>query len=615
MCSSDLKIHVDMLNGAKFLKSHPLSNGKLGATGFCFGGAVVNYLAVEMGADLNAVVAFYGRQPEDTDVARSQGPPLAHDATGSQHIFDAALNGYGNHLDIAFPDNATPPPLTVTQGNVLLIQMAALLALYGEKSEHEDGILDGVLEHEDRYWRGKAAEAGLGTELHDATAQALALATLAGGCADRDQARALIGTAPEVDGDKKDARAITKLLHELYALRTWLDGVEPDILGEHLVAREAAKSPALLDSFFATATGAHTVHGLIVLVRLLSRKPEALELITTVLDSHGERVFQHLDNSENFGLLMELERHLPHNTTALRKMAARVTQTLLDGVKAFPGTPNETRQAAIARLANNLSGRLGALGRREDALAAIEEAVAIRRELARRNPDAFTPGLASSLNNQSAMLSNLGRHEEALAASDEAVALYRRLAARNPDAFTPGLAMSLNNQSNTLSDLGRFEEALAAIEETVAIRRRLAERNPDAFTPDLANALNNQANSLGELGRHEQALAAIEEAVAIRHSLAQRNPDAFAPDLAVSLGAQSQILAADGQPREALDAITEALLVITPLFLKLPQAFAKWAAMMGKDYLEMCEAADTEPDAGLLTPITEALQKLKAGDG
>jgi carboxymethylenebutenolidase len=55
------KLFTDMLNSARFLKSHELSTGKLGATGFCYGGDVVNNLAVRMGADLNAGVPFYGR--------------------------------------------------------------------------------------------------------------------------------------------------------------------------------------------------------------------------------------------------------------------------------------------------------------------------------------------------------------------------------------------------------------------------------------------------------------------------------------------------------------------------------------------------------------------------
>ena len=46
---------------------------------------------------------------------------------------------------------------------------------------------------------------------------------------------------------------------------------------------------------------------------------------------------------------------------------------------------------------NNQSNRLAALGRREDAVAAITEAVAIYRELAVARPEAFRPDLAGSL--------------------------------------------------------------------------------------------------------------------------------------------------------------------------------------------------------------------------
>src|SRR6187551_1015192 len=54
------KLRVDLVNSARFLKTHALSSGKLGATGFCFGGGVVNFLAVTLGADLQAGVPFYG---------------------------------------------------------------------------------------------------------------------------------------------------------------------------------------------------------------------------------------------------------------------------------------------------------------------------------------------------------------------------------------------------------------------------------------------------------------------------------------------------------------------------------------------------------------------------
>ena len=54
------KLRTDLLNSARFLKAHPLSNGKLGATGFCYGGGVVNYLAATMGSDLQAGGPYSG---------------------------------------------------------------------------------------------------------------------------------------------------------------------------------------------------------------------------------------------------------------------------------------------------------------------------------------------------------------------------------------------------------------------------------------------------------------------------------------------------------------------------------------------------------------------------
>ena len=61
------------------------------------------------------------------------------------------------------------------------------------------------------------------------------------------------------------------------------------------------------------------------------------------------------------------------------------------------------------------------------------------------------------------------RREEALAAAQEAADLYRDLARARPEALTPDLAMSLNTLANRLSDLGRREEALAPAQEAVEL--------------------------------------------------------------------------------------------------------------------------------------------------
>ena len=53
-------------------KSHALSNGKLGATGFCWGGGMVNQLAVVIGNELSAGVPFYGAAPAASDMGQGQ---------------------------------------------------------------------------------------------------------------------------------------------------------------------------------------------------------------------------------------------------------------------------------------------------------------------------------------------------------------------------------------------------------------------------------------------------------------------------------------------------------------------------------------------------------------
>jgi len=91
------KMTEDFLAAAKWLKARPDGTGKLGAVGFCFGGGVVNQLAVRMGADLSAGVPFYGAQPNAADAAKIKTPINAQYGALDTRIndgwpaFDAAL--------------------------------------------------------------------------------------------------------------------------------------------------------------------------------------------------------------------------------------------------------------------------------------------------------------------------------------------------------------------------------------------------------------------------------------------------------------------------------------------------------------------------------------------
>src|SRR5580765_2191725 len=61
------KMGEDFHASARWLKARSDCNGKIGAVGFCFGGGIVNTLAVKLGSDLIAGVAFYGQQPSAED--------------------------------------------------------------------------------------------------------------------------------------------------------------------------------------------------------------------------------------------------------------------------------------------------------------------------------------------------------------------------------------------------------------------------------------------------------------------------------------------------------------------------------------------------------------------
>jgi carboxymethylenebutenolidase len=71
------KLFEDFVAAARWLKARPECTGTFGAIGFCFGGGIVNQLAVRM-PDLGAGAPFYGRPPSAEDTAKIKAPIMAH---------------------------------------------------------------------------------------------------------------------------------------------------------------------------------------------------------------------------------------------------------------------------------------------------------------------------------------------------------------------------------------------------------------------------------------------------------------------------------------------------------------------------------------------------------
>lgn len=116
------KLRTDMLNGARWLKAHKLSSGKLGVTGFCWGGGTSNFLAATMGADLQAAAPYYGAAADTESVKNIKGALLIHYAETDQRInemwpaYETALKAAGVRHEAhfypgtqhGFHNNSTP---------------------------------------------------------------------------------------------------------------------------------------------------------------------------------------------------------------------------------------------------------------------------------------------------------------------------------------------------------------------------------------------------------------------------------------------------------------------------------------------------------------------------
>lgn len=102
---------ANFVAAVKYLETHPLANGKVGCTGFCWGGAMTNRVAVNT-PELDAAVPYYGSQPEAADVTRIKAPIMAHYAGDDERVnagipaFEEALKKAGIEYQIFMYEGA-----------------------------------------------------------------------------------------------------------------------------------------------------------------------------------------------------------------------------------------------------------------------------------------------------------------------------------------------------------------------------------------------------------------------------------------------------------------------------------------------------------------------------
>ena len=105
------KTTMNLVAAVKYLKTHPKSTGKVGVTGFCWGGGMTAQVAVHS-PDVQAAVPFYGRQPAPEDIPKVKASLLVHYAGEDERInagipeFEAALEKYSVDYEIHIYEGA-----------------------------------------------------------------------------------------------------------------------------------------------------------------------------------------------------------------------------------------------------------------------------------------------------------------------------------------------------------------------------------------------------------------------------------------------------------------------------------------------------------------------------
>ena len=176
----------------------------------------------------------------------------------------------------------------------------------------------------------------------------------------------------------------------------------------------------------------------------------------------------------------------------LRQQAEAVYQDLLKAVRADTGKPEN-----VATLLNNLAALVSDdTHRRGEAERQYQEALDLRRKLAKEKPAVYRPDVAMTLSNLANLISDdTQRRGEAEKQYLEALDIYRKLAKDNPAVYLPDVAQTLNNLANLVkADTRRRGEAEKQFQEALDIYRTLSKDNPSVYLPEAAQTLNNLAN-------------------------------------------------------------------------------------------------------------------------
>jgi hypothetical protein len=248
--------------------------------------------------------------------------------TESRELFEAASVAFQGARSAEI---AAPPDLeSATFTDPLLIVIAAYLAVHGPTvlPSTKHALFDELLAHEDRYWRASMMGVPSDVELRR---RIVALATIYLARSEEDAALALRLIPDLADATEVQRRIFARWAAGLYPGEAWWNALEPDLLGEHLVAACFTHESTVLNGLFAELI-ADAGRPLRVLTRASENYPE---LRTSARAALSEHLGALVDEAESQAVSGPGAAHLVAGQSLATALADAIVQIGTEGKAAF----------------------------------------------------------------------------------------------------------------------------------------------------------------------------------------------------------------------------------------------------------------------------------------
>jgi glycosyltransferase involved in cell wall biosynthesis len=539
-------------------------------------------------------------------------PPLHGSIDEREAAYQGAVIAYASRLKLADLPQISVDLTGEHFDRPLYVQMAALLALRGERRASAEGLTKALLYHERRYWARVTQQLGGASGLSEVdeayAAELMTLATLAGGFARVKDAQHLWKMWGDSGGSQLDGsrqRTVFERLAALYPGQRGLQPLRPDLLGEALVASALLQQTGseLLDALLGSHS--HSVerrNALTVLARLSMHRPDiegpvvhslirnflatAVDLLAVATQSDSrlpewaERAFICLPLPVRHQAAGMLIRHMQKDSVQLAQFASVVSGVLVEKNRSkWQKKPAD--KSALGEYALSLSMHsdfLARVNRDPVALTHARESVRIFEQLVEKSANAFNTELrlAHALTSYSMRLTESGDDDEARSISYRALQWYEKLASHDT-SLEPDLANALNNYGIDMAAVGNLSQALIYNERGLQLFAKLAANNAHEYEPKYAWALYLYAKRLTATGRYSEALTYSERAVQLFENAVNRNPDRYKIRLGQCLSTHSSILIDCGEYKQAVAPARRAAEIAIELSLRQPLVYAEEA--------------------------------------